>query len=268
MSIRFRTAEFNRRMDRTKLAGKEATGAELGKLGSLLVKYLSRMTPPHGRSPIVGETDRQQQLIGWKAVTRDIYRSMKPIEQMGIVKEPRHPKLAEQIRGYLKGAASKNKRKTKAATDSRRAIETILQRMGIRNLVAARASAGIHNAARVRGKVRKGHIPTLIMDAKSVETYAKEKRKSVGKAKAGWLEGAIKLGRKLPHWIATHSGIPGRVIDNRFAAKPSIRIENHVPWRNDFRIYAIRDAAEKALRHTVAKSERIIMAKMRAAHRR
>lgn len=232
--------------------------------GSLLVRDLIKLTPPHGPNPI-HEKSKAQQKRGKDSVKRDVLRVLRPLDQLQLVTQSRNQKLRDTIlrAGGVTAGASGRKRINYEQT------QRLLRKIGIKNNIIRKADPELHRRARgSRGRVPKGTAFNIVIKSSSVKTYIAKAQKSVGRAKKGWLVAAQALGSKgIPQWVWSNPRpAPGSY---RFThggpATMAITVANKVPYAGDFRaLGVVQFALQRRRKNMVLKAQRA----MRALHRK
>jgi hypothetical protein len=99
-----------------------------------------------------------------------------------------------------------------------------------RKPVAATSMQAIHEAARDRrGRVRRVREKTLVAAA-DYRRYQKLVMGRVGWLASGWNAAAVKLGVRVPAWIARHGSSAGQVAVKLEGWSPSVEIINRVKY--------------------------------------
>lgn len=246
MSLLFkiRVEEFRTQVSRlVTLTGRDA-GEVVKSEGRLLVQDAMRMTPPFANAPST-ESLNAQRKTGEKAVERDINKVFAKLKSLKVRDKRIRKDLARAIR----------------KRDFAR-VKIILKYMKLPVEDAMReADPAVHEHKRDRrGRVQRNKNKVWILNEPSLNRIIREKKKHVGKAKAGWAAAARGLGVKLPNWITRHSS-PGAFKDNTKDPKqPSITIGNLVGYiqaaGSDLRI--MQRAIQNRTRNLKAKLEKII----------
>ncbi len=162
----------------------------------LLVRDMVNFTPPmkgkkaEGEKSINNPTDKQQ---GEIAVERDLRRMFQPLDSIQAVQKSVALRLNNAFERYYNARD----------WDS---LSKILNESGIlpfRPKIIQEPTKELHNKFRdKRGRVsKKVANPWLVVNARSLETFIKAKKKLVGLAKSGWVKSLRGLKIGVPAWI-------------------------------------------------------------------
>lgn len=189
----------------------------------LFVKDVVKLTPPF-RSWSVRESWSEQRKAGELAVSNDIQRVFKPLED---------------LRTY-DSSTRFGQAYTQAVNESRSdTLDVLLQRSlargGVSKDLADSARSSVqplnplhHTQQRnKRGRVRRNPRVYLVKK-REILKYIKEVWKQVGRLKGGWGAAAAKYGVSLPGWITRHAS--GSVLEKLTTQNPSIMVRNDVPY--------------------------------------
>jgi hypothetical protein len=181
------------------------------------VRDVIKITPPTGNAPWT-ESLNAQRKAGINATTNDIRKVFKSIRELEMVRAPRNPKLAAQIKKY-------------ARKDKIQELKTLLTRLGVkfRDVVAFAAPSRHLETRNSRGRTKGKPFLVTRADGRSIKELIAKKTALVGRAKAGWLVPAKALGVQVPQWISRHGGAPGQYVDElHIKGAPAIIVANLV----------------------------------------
>jgi hypothetical protein len=184
---------------------------------------LARVTHPWNKDYGNG-MDKGTQRVGEAAVARDIGNIFKAASAIYKELKAEDEKLAKMW--------------WKAVKAGQLDLASILLRrsdLRDRNAQIGELDPAVHQKQRnSRGRVSTRHRAEIIVpDAKTIKAYIKERQKSVGFAKAGWISAGTDLGRvtRVPAWITRHVGkAPGHAIDNSKGIDPHCILVNNVNY--------------------------------------
>lgn len=199
---------------------------------ALFCRDAIRMTPPFGRTPLT-ESFSVQRDVGEKATDRDVRRGFRAIDSLGRYKGgkgSRSTKDNEALRKRLDKLIRAN---------NWLLLDVVLKEMRMRWVagVIKAPSAEIHNRMRnARGRVSKAQGNYFVPKQSAVERFAKEKQRTEGRMKAGWMWvvnglNAIRTAKvKIPNWISRHTSEPGTFVVTDADDKFGIVGANRIPW--------------------------------------
>ena len=232
-----------------------ATGRAAGDVvyqqARLFIRDVTKVTPPFDRFGDFDESFAQQRKVGMGAVSGDIQNAFQSFDRISIFTEPTDESLGQRFREVVR----------KGDVGATLAIMRNVTGRDIRaDRVISAPDTGKHNKLRTRrGRVKRLPFPYWTFSAAPIKAFIREKQELVGRAKAGWLSAASKLGVSLPNWISGRG--EGGVTDySERGDDPVIILTNRVPYISAQN--AERRFVELALREREGAMQRQLQAKL------
>lgn len=217
LNVKVDDSHFQRSMERYQRDFDMSASEVVGTQHRLLLQDTVRALPPK----------RKKQ--GADAVDRSLRNAASPLDQKTWNSEP----IRDMIRSQR--------------IDS---LEAVFQRIPRRTgWKVRRFDPALHHRAKVRGKVRRSQ-KVAVVPATQWKRYRTRLRKRPGLLKGSIAGGIVRLGGRVPKWIATHIDA-GMTTDRRRNRNPSIITESRLSYSRNYR-WATRGLARGRMRKAAA----------------
>jgi hypothetical protein len=181
-------------------------------LGKILVRYLMQITPPMDlkSNPFGENVWAAQKKVGEASIRADFAKAYRPLRVSDLkrLSAKAHPRVLKYLRKYF---TNKNTS----------AINTIFRSLGISpNQIQVIDSLSLEFAKRNTDFTRRPHGFRrrffYVSKAATINSVIKEAISHLGRAKAGWLAAAGRLGFKgAPVWVKKHAGFVSGTCEDR-----------------------------------------------------
>jgi hypothetical protein len=204
----------------------EDDGEIVKRVTRLVLRDCVRITPPAGSINSLTESFPAQRRIGKAAVTRDLHRAFRLIDDLKVLSAPTNPRTAQKVLNA----------KVKADPVLLAVVLNNLRYPGITSdRILDAPDEETHNSLRVRGRVGNRVQPYWVMNKPGFDDFLGIKLSLVGKLKSGWVPACDALNIPLPTWIRFQRDATGSYVDGTMGegAKRFFRCVNGTSYADD-----------------------------------